>query len=95
MARKPKSSGKGKSARSDLVASLIAEMDGAPTAEALNDQVIQPFTQALEAVCQARGYVLNIYGEASNLVFSGDADAAEDIYAMVEDYLDSREKPED
>ncbi len=71
-------------------------MEDCPTAEALNDRVILPFVQALEAVCGARGYVLNIYGEQSNLVFTGDPDAAADIYALVDSYLDAQaESPDD
>ena len=77
----------------DLRRLLRERMEACPTAEALNDRVILPFVQALEDVCGARGYVLNIYGEQANLVFTGDEDAAEDIYAMVESYLDSRAEP--
>lgn len=69
---------------------LLERMESCQTAEALNDRVILPFVQALEDVCGARGYVMNIYGEQSNLVFTGDEDASEEIYAMVESYLDSR-----
>jgi len=43
---------------------------------------------ALETVCGARGYLLNIYGDTSNLVFTGDEADAETIYALVENYLD-------
>ncbi len=57
----------------------------------MNDEVILPFVQALEEVCAERGYVLNIYGETANLVFSGDPDAAEQIFQMVEDFLDDAE----
>ncbi|PIW28281.1 MAG: hypothetical protein COW30_07870 [Rhodospirillales bacterium CG15_BIG_FIL_POST_REV_8_21_14_020_66_15] len=75
---------------SDLRRLMLERMEACPTAEALNDRVIMPFVQALEDVCAARGYVLNIYGEQANLVFTGDEDAAEEIYAMIESYLDSR-----
>jgi hypothetical protein len=74
----------------DLRRLLLERMEGCPTAEALNDRVILPFIQALEDVCGARGYVLNIYGEQANLTFTGDEDAAEEIYALIESYLDSR-----
>jgi len=65
----------------DLRKLLLERMEACQTAEALNDRVILPFIQALEDVCGARGYVLNIYG---------DEDAAEEIYALIESYLDSR-----
>ncbi len=71
---------------------LFARMEAETTAEGLNDNVIIPFTAALEEVCEARGYVLNIFGEKSNIVFSGDAADAEAIYRLVEDYLAGKEK---
>ncbi|MCF3630021.1 hypothetical protein RJ527_02090 [Thalassospiraceae bacterium LMO-SO8] len=74
----------------DLRRLLLDRMEACPTAEALNDRVILPFIQALEDVCGARGYVLNIYGEQANLTFTGDEDVAEEIYALIENYLDSR-----
>ena len=74
----------------DLRRLLLERMEACQTAEALNDWVILPFIQALEDVCGARGYVLNIYGEQANLTFTGDEDAAEEIYALIEDYLDSK-----
>jgi len=74
----------------DLRRLLLERMEACQTAEALNNQVILPFVQALEDVCGARGYVLNIYGEQANLTFTGDEDAAEEIYALIENYLDSR-----
>ncbi len=70
---------------------FLAQMAQHETAEALNDNVISPFIGALETVCAERGYLLNIYGESSNLVFSNEEDA-EAIYALVEQYLDDREK---
>ena len=43
---------------------LLAErMEACADAESLNDNVIIPFVAALEEVCGARGYVMNIYGE--------------------------------
>ena len=51
----------------DLRKLLLERMEACQTAEALNDRVILPFIQALEDVCGARGYVLNIYGEQANL----------------------------
>lgn len=74
-----------------LTKEMLARMEACQTAEALNDQVIVPFMAALEDVCRARGYVLNIYGEAGNLIFTGSEDAAEEIYAMVEEYLAAEE----
>lgn len=74
----------------DLQQLLLERMEACQTAEALNDRVILPFVRALEDVCGARGYVLNIYGEQANLTFTGDEDAAEEIYALIESYLDSR-----
>ena len=68
---------------------LLARMARAETAEALNDKVITPFVSALETICRDRGYVFNIYGERSNLVFSTEEDA-EAIYALVEQYLDEK-----
>ena len=70
----------------DLRKLLLERMEACQTAEALNDRVILPFIQALEDVCGARGYVLNIYGEQANLTFTGD----EEIYDLIESYLDSR-----
>lgn len=74
----------------DLRRLLAERMAACRTPEELNNRVIQPFVQALEKHCGAEGYLLNIYGETANLVFTGDPDAAEDIYAMVEEYLDAR-----
>ena len=67
---------------------IIARMDSCPDAEKLNDQIISPFMTALESVCRARGYVLNIYGARGNLVISTEEDV-EAIYHLIEDYLDS------
>jgi hypothetical protein len=66
---------------------LQSLMEQQTTAEALNDQVITPFIAALESVCVPRGYLLNIFGESSNLVISTE-DHAEAIYDLVEKYLD-------
>lgn len=66
---------------------LLELMERHDTAESLNDNVIMPFVSALETVCSARGYSLNIYGDCSNLVITTEEDA-EAIYAMVETYLD-------
>ncbi|HAD86297.1 MAG TPA: hypothetical protein DCG48_02950 [Rhodospirillaceae bacterium] len=81
---------KKRNAGDDLRRLIQERMESCQTAEALNDRVILPFVQALEAVCGARGYVLNIYGEQSNLVFTGDEDASEEIYALIESFLDSQ-----
>ena len=67
-------------------------MEGEAGAQSLNDNVITPFAAALEEICAARGYVLNIYGETSNIVFSGAEEDAEAIYQLVEDYLNSKQE---
>lgn len=74
----------------DLMRLLAERMEACPNAERLNDEVLIPFAAALETVCGARGYILNIYGETSNIVFSGDPDDAETLYRMIDDYLESR-----
>lgn len=72
----------------DLMTAIISRMEDCPNAEALNDEVIMPFILALEKVCEARGYLMNIYGERSNIAVTT-PDDAETIYHIVEDYLDS------
>lgn len=72
-------------------AELLTRMAQQSTAEALNKNVIAPFVSALETVCGERGYILNIYGERSNLVFSTEDDA-EPIYSLIEKYLDDKEE---
>ena len=74
-----------------LMRLLHERMENEDSAEKLNDNVIIPFVAALEEICAARGYVLNIYGEKSNIVFSGDETDTEAIYHLVEDYLSARE----
>ena len=69
---------------------VLERMEGCADAESLNNQVLIPFAAALENVCGARGYVLNIYGETSNIIFSGDPDDAEALYQLIDDYLESR-----
>ena len=69
---------------------LIRRMDGCETAEKLNDEVLMPFALALEKVALARGYLLNIYGEASNIAVTSDEDA-ETIYHLIEEYLDQKD----
>ena len=71
-----------------LMRSLSKLMEKCDTADALNDNVIVPFIAALESVCGARGYVLNIYGEKSNVVLTNEADAPA-IYELIEEYLDT------
>ena len=71
-----------------LMQSLSQLMEKCDTADALNDNVIVPFIAALESVCGARGYVLNIYGEKSNVVLTNEADAPA-IYELIEEYLDT------
>ena len=89
MAKKKKSNKS--SNANDLMRKLVMEMDACPDAESLNNQVLRPFVAALEVVCGARGYVLNIYGETSNIIFTGDPDDAEEIFRFTDTYLASRE----
>ncbi len=86
--RRPKAKGKDgvKALREDLLSRMAQYSD----AESLNDNVITPFVSALEAVCADRGYVLNIYGEGSNLVVSSPEDASV-IFQLVEDYFAAQE----
>ncbi len=67
-------------------------MGACPDAESLNNEVLIPFATALERICGKRGYVLNIYGETSNIIFTGDPDDSEEIYMMIENYLASRDE---
>ena len=90
MARR-KSQNKGKAADA-LMRDLAVRMEACPDAETLNAQVIMPFVAALETVCGARGYLLNIYGETSNIVMTGDETDAAAIYELVEKYLDDAAK---
>jgi len=71
-----------------LMQSLSQLMEKCDTADGLNNNVIVPFIAALESVCGARGYVLNIYGEKSNVVLTNEADAPA-IYELIEEYLDT------
>ena len=91
MGRKKLEKGADGAGNADVLMRQLAErMEACPDAESLNDQVLIPFAAALENVCGARGYVLNIYGETSNIVFSGDPDDAEALYCLIDDYLESR-----
>ena len=80
----------GKSDADQFMRDLIRRMDGCETAERLNDAVLMPFVLALEKVCGARGYVMNIYGETANIVFTGNTVDTESIYQIVEAYLDDQ-----
>ena len=82
---------KGGSEADAFMKDLIQRMDKCDTAESLNDEVLMPFVVALEKVCGARGYVMNIYGETANMVFSGTPQDAETIYQIVEAYLDDQQ----
>jgi hypothetical protein len=82
---------KGGSEADAFMKDLIQRMDKCDTAESLNDEVLMPFVVALEKVCGARGYVMNIYGETANMVFSGNPQDAETIYQIVEAYLDDQQ----
>ena len=76
----------------DLMHNLVALMEVCPDAESLNNEVLIPFAAALETVCGARGYVLNIYGETSNIIFTGDSDDSEEIFKFTDVYLASRDE---
>ena len=80
---KKKSPNKENAAAEELMRMLFDRMQSENNAEALNANVIIPFTAALEEICQARGYHLNIHGEKSNIVFSGAESDAEAIYRLV------------
>ena len=82
--RKPKKKG------GEFTNELVTRMARHATAESLNVNVITPFAAALEAVCRERGYILNIYGDSSNLVVSNEEDA-QAIYQLIEDYFESKD----
>ena len=71
---------------------LTESMAACIDAESLNNEVLIPFATALERTCGKRGYVLNVYGETSNIIFTGDPDDSEEIYMMIENYLASRDE---
>ncbi|NKB44589.1 MAG: hypothetical protein GKS03_09965 [Alphaproteobacteria bacterium] len=85
--RKQKKSRDGKGQNS-LIHDLQKKMETCPNAETLNDQVITPFIQALVSVCDARGYVLNIYGDHCNLAITPE-EHAESLFQLIESYLDN------
>ena len=87
MAKKKSSPKSAKSDAQALMRQLFLKMEAEKTAEGLNDNVIIPFAAALEEVCEARGYVLNIFGDKSNIVFTGNQADAQAIYEMIEEYL--------
>ena len=87
MAKKKSSPKRAKSDAKALMRQLFLKMEAEKTAEGLNDNVIIPFAAALEEVCEARGYVLNIFGDKSNIVFTGNQADAQAIYEMIEEYL--------
>ena len=87
--RKPKK----KKDKGEFTNEVVARMARHATAEALNEHVIMPFAVALEAVCQERGYILNIYGESSNLVVSSEEDA-QAIFEIIEKYFAAKDPAE-
>ncbi len=91
MSKNKKSGAKAGKRGDDYTAELIKRMDQCPDAESLNDNILVPFANVLEDVCQARGYLMNIYGDRSNIVFTNEEDA-EVIYQMVEAYLDGKDE---
>ena len=86
-----KSKSKGKLGKSPkhLTYYFFNEMEKHKDAESLNDNILVPFMRALEEVATARNYVLNIYGEKSNIVFS-DVEDAKQIFQLVENYFDNK-----
>ena len=80
----------GKPAGNEFADELVDRMARYTDAESLNDHIITPFAAALETVCSDRGYVLNIYGDTSNLVVSNEEDA-EAIFQLVENYFQAKE----
>lgn len=88
--KRPESKKPSKDAIDAPIKELIERMEACPTAEKLNADVITPFIQALVNVCDARGYVLNIYGEHCNLAITPE-DHAEDLFRLIESYLDQSE----
>ncbi|CCQ74658.1 hypothetical protein [Magnetospira sp. QH-2] len=74
----------------DFHKDLLARMEACDTADALNDRVLVPFVTALEEICIARGYLLNTFGERTNLAVTGEDDAPV-IYDLIEEYLDGGE----
>lgn len=79
--------GAGNKGKTGLINELQKQMEACPNAETLNDQVITPFVQALVSVCDARGYVLNIYGDHCNLAITPE-EHAESLFQLIESYLD-------
>ena len=88
MIKKPNSNKDLNLSPDQLMRSLSKLMEKYESADALNLNVIVPFITALESVCGARGYVLNIYGDKSNIVLTNEADAPV-LYELIEEYLDS------
>ncbi len=66
---------------------FIALMEKCPDAETLNAKVVTPFVQALVTVCNARGYVFNIYGDHCNIVVTPE-NHAESLYHLINTYMD-------
>lgn len=94
MSRKQPRKKAGKGSPDQLMRSIAKEMEQCDNAQELNDNIIVPFIAALEDVCGARGYVMNIYGEKSNIALTNEADAPV-IYGLIEEYLDNIEATED
>ncbi len=66
---------------------LFSVMESCKDAESLNERVITPFVQTLVQICDARGYVFNIYGEHCNLAITPE-NHAEQLYDLINAYLD-------
>ncbi|GAB6054499.1 hypothetical protein JCM17960_33190 [Magnetospira thiophila] len=80
----------GKKAAQTLHRDLLERMAACPTADTLNAQVLEPFIAALERLCVERGYLLNTFGERTNLAVTSEDDAPV-IYDLIEEYLDAED----
>lgn len=80
----------GRQETNEFADQLVEQMARYSDAESLNEHIITPFAAALEKVCSDRGYVLNIYGDTSNLIVSNEEDA-EAIFQLVEEYFEAKE----
>ena len=85
--KKNSKKGRGGKVSSSLIRDLQGRMESCKNAETLNDEVITPFIQSLVTVCDARGYVLNVYGENCNLAITP-GDHSEPLFQLIEAYLD-------
>lgn len=73
-----------------IINQLQKLMASCENGELLNSEIITPFMTALVDICNARGYVFNIYGDHCNLIVTP-GDHAEPIFNLLEAYLDESE----